>query len=139
MQPKKIYVASSWRNPYQQKVVAELLKLGHQPYDFRQDGFSWDKVDQDWPGWTLQQYRDGLEHRAALGGFARDFNAMVNADECLLVCPSGRSAHTEAGYMAGLGKPVVVLLIDPQEPELMYNCFDEILIGWAEFSAYYSK
>ena len=37
----KIYVASSWRNTYQQDVVAKLRKLGHEVYDFRGlgDGF----------------------------------------------------------------------------------------------------
>ena len=31
----KIYVASSWRNPYQPEVVAALKKAGHEVYDFR--------------------------------------------------------------------------------------------------------
>lgn len=52
----KIYVASSWRNPYQPEVVAALRKAGHQVYDFRNP--------EDNPG--------------------------------------GRSAHTEAGWFAGV-------------------------------------
>ena len=31
----RIYVASSWRNPYQPEVVAALRKAGHEVYDFR--------------------------------------------------------------------------------------------------------
>lgn len=31
----KIYVASSWRNPYQPEVVAALRKTGYEVYDFR--------------------------------------------------------------------------------------------------------
>jgi nucleoside 2-deoxyribosyltransferase len=43
------------------------------------------------------------------------------ADCCVLVLPCGRSAHIEAGYMAGRGKPVWVLAVEPCEPELMYK------------------
>lgn len=136
---KKIYVASSWRNQYQERIVSELVKAGHMPYDFKKDGFSWNSVAEDWQQWDLKRYREALEHRSALRGFARDYNAMVNSDECLLVCPAGRSAHTEAGYLAGLGKPVIVFMVENQEAELMYNVFSEILIGWDELAAYYSK
>lgn len=31
----KIYVASSWRNPFQQEVVNILRDLGHEVYDFK--------------------------------------------------------------------------------------------------------
>jgi hypothetical protein len=31
----KIYVASSWRNPFQQDVVGILRALGHVTYDFK--------------------------------------------------------------------------------------------------------
>jgi len=42
----RIYVASSWRNPYQPEVVAALRKAGHEVYDFRNPednpgGFHW--------------------------------------------------------------------------------------------------
>ena len=31
----RIYVASSWRDPYQPEVVAALREAGHEVYDFR--------------------------------------------------------------------------------------------------------
>ena len=45
----KIYVASSWRNPYQPEVVKKLRELGHQVFDFRnppdgKGGFFWKDV-----------------------------------------------------------------------------------------------
>ena len=44
-----IYVASSWRNQYQQRVVSLLRELGHEVYDFRNPspdnhGFSWSEI-----------------------------------------------------------------------------------------------
>ena len=42
----KIYVASSWKNPYQPDVVKKLREQGHQVFDFRnppdgKGGFFW--------------------------------------------------------------------------------------------------
>ena len=31
----RIYIASSWRNGFQQQLVQELRKRGHKVYDFR--------------------------------------------------------------------------------------------------------
>ena len=38
--------------------------------------------------------------------------------------PCGRSAHTEAGWMKGSGKKVIVYIPEMQEAELMYKLFD---------------
>ena len=37
------------------------------------------------------------------------------------------SAHTEAGWMAGSGKRVIVYIPEMQEPELMYKLFDKVV------------
>jgi hypothetical protein len=122
----KIYVASSWRNVLQQGVVHLLRAAGHEVYDFRRPagpgsaGFSWRDLDPEWERWTPAAYRDGLRHPVARDGFARDWSAMRAADAGVLVLPCGRSAHIEAGYFVGAGKPLYVLMAEPQEPELMY-------------------
>ena len=61
----KIYVASSWRNPYQPEVVAALRKAGHEMYDFRNPkdnpgGFHWADVDENWPDWQPAEYIENL-------------------------------------------------------------------------------
>ncbi len=48
-----------------------------------------------------------------------DIRAMEWADACVLVHPSGRSAHLEAGWFAGRGKHLIVLTQDGEQPELM--------------------
>ena len=65
----KIYVASSWRNVFQQDVVDILRDLGHEVYDFKNPphgngGFQWSDIDPDWQNWTTEQYREALNHRA---------------------------------------------------------------------------
>lgn len=128
----KIYVASSWRNPYQPEVVETLRQLGHEVYDFRNpkegdSGFAWSEVDPLWEYWTTEEYIEALEHPISEKGFQNDFDAMKWADCCVMVLPCGRSANTEAGWMKGAGKKVFVFQPSPQEPELMYKIYDAII------------
>ena len=128
----RIYVASSWRNKYYDEVVARLKEEGHRVYDFRHpthgsNGFRWTDIDENAPNWTFEQYREGLDHPKAKRQFQDDWDALDWADTCVLVLPCGRSAHTEAGWMAGQGKRVIVYIPEMQEPELMYKLFDKVV------------
>ena len=124
----RIYVASSWRNPYFPDVVKRLREAGHEVYDFRNPphggaGFHWTDTDPDAPNWTYAQYAEGLRHPLAERQFQADIDALTWADTCVLVLPCGRSAHTEAGCMAGAGKRVLAYIPEMVEPELMYKLF----------------
>ena len=128
----RIYVASSWRNKYYPEVVERLKKEGHDVYDFRNPphggkGFHWTDVDENAPNWSFAQYAEGLRHPLAERQFTADLKALKEADTCVLVLPCGRSAHTEAGWMAGAGKRVVVYIPEMVEPELMYKLFDAVV------------
>lgn len=125
---RKIYVASSWRNPVQQDIVNVLRQAGHDVYDFRnpapgQHGFGWSEVNPDWLQWTPEQFVKDLYsgHPSVERGFGLDKGALDWCDTCVLVLPCGRSAHLEAGYAAGQGKLTLFFLHqDKFEPELMY-------------------
>ena len=126
-----IYVASSWRNPYYPEIVNRLRSEGHDIYDFRNpphggNGFRWTDVDPNAFSWTFQEYAEGLHHPLAERQFAADLEALEWADTCVLILPSGRSAHTEAGWMAGAGKRVIAYIPEMVEPELMYKLFDRV-------------
>lgn len=139
-EPRRIYVASSWRNPYQQNIVSILRHDGHDVYDFMHPpggdhlGFSWSDVDPSWRDWTMAQYQAALDHPIADAGFASDYSAMLDADTCVLVLPCGRSAHLEAGYFVGAGKHLYILLDEAEYVagashsviELMYKMADLI-------------
>lgn len=121
----KVYVASSWRNQYQQEVVKELRKRNFDVYDFKNPepgnhGFQWSEIESDWEAWSAQEFREALNHPVAVSGFGLDMKALQECDVCVLVLPCGRSAHLEAGYAVGAGKRTIILLADG-EPELMYK------------------
>lgn len=128
----KIYVASSWRNKYYPEVVEALRAKGHEVYDFRNpphggNGFRWTDIDEKALEWSFDEYSEGLHHPKAERQFKADLEALEWADTCVLVLPSGRSAHTEAGWMAGAGRRVFVYIPEMQEPELMYKLFDGVV------------
>lgn len=137
---RSIYVASSWRNAYQPNVVLTLREAGHEVYDFRHpmegnDGFRWSDIDPQWEGWDPDRYRLALQHPVAQHGFGRDFGAMERADTCVLVLPSGRSAHIEAGYFVGAEKDLFIYMPERQEPELMYLMAPRICTSLEELLA----
>lgn len=143
----KIYLASSWRNDLQPDVVACLRAEGHEVYDFRNPtvgylnpnelahGFHWSEIDPDWQTWRPARYREALQHPLSQQGFLSDWQAMEWADTGVLLLPSGRSAHLEAGYFVGASKPLYILMLNRQEPELMYRMAASISLNVDELLA----
>jgi hypothetical protein len=134
-----IYIASSWRNTHQPAFVYMLRKWGYKVYDFRnprpgENGFFWSEIDEKWQDWLPEEFRDALDTPPADAGFCNDMLALRHCDLVVLLLPSGRSAHTEAGWASGHGKPVVVYIDQHTntEPELMYKMFDDICINFRE-------
>lgn len=110
----------------QPEIVDALRADGHEVYDFRHPkphdtGFSWGDIAAEWLNWSPEEYIEGLKHPIAQAGFQSDKDAMDWCDMCVLVLPCGRSAHIEAGWCIGQGKPTIILLHEDKfEPELMY-------------------
>jgi hypothetical protein len=114
--------------------------MGHEVYDFRNPapgdkGFAWSEIDPNWLNWTPEEFCAALRHPVAQDGFAKDAQALARCRVCVLVLPCGRSAHLEAGWAAGSGKPVFFLMLEPNEPELMYLLGTKILTGIDELDA----
>lgn len=143
----RIYLASSWRNEtLQQAAVGLLQSVGHEVYDFIHPpggdhlGFSWADVDPEWRTWTPPEYVAALNHPIAQAGFESDFGAMRWADAGVLLLPCGRSAHLEAGYFVGAGKPLWVVIDEAEfsttpavaHTELMYLMASGIFVSIAD-------
>jgi hypothetical protein len=138
MKSLKVYVASSWRNPHYERVIGMIRDLGHQVWDWRNpptggNGFSWQEVGRE--GYrhgdrvTLGEWRAMLTHPIAGAGFASDLAGMNWCDVGVLLHPAGRSAHLEAGWLAGRGKKVHVLVLEPTEPDLMILALNGSICG----------
>lgn len=141
----KIYVASSWRNPYQQHVVAALRQDGHTVYDFQHPtgtsstGFSWIEVGEQlkfanhWKTWTVEQYQKALKHPLAVKGFVQDYNALKACDTVVFVAPAGVSAALEFGYACGAEKVTILYMPEPlREPDLMFKMCDRVCTTMSE-------
>ncbi len=99
--------------------------LGKAVYDYRapapgETGFHWRDIDPDWQSWSAEDFIEGLRHPLAVHGFALDYDAMSMCEACVMVMPSGLSAHLEVGWFCGAGRPTAILL-DDGRPELMYK------------------
>lgn len=132
----RIYLAASWRNPYHSSMLELLRAHSHEVYDFKNPpfstGFKWTDIGLELPC-SAADYRQALNtHPRAAQGFMADFKAMRWADTCVLLLPSGRSAHLELGWMAGAGKRTIIVTQDGEEPELMALLADYICINQAE-------
>ena len=143
----RIYLATSWRNEHQPRILALLREAGHEVYDFRHpqvvrwtapprhrlgkaasSGFSWDEVDPDWREWTPEGYVAGLQHPRAREGFRLDFDAMGWCDICVVLMPCGPSAALEAGWCKGSGRGLIVHVAGMREPDLMYLVADQFTL-----------
>jgi len=127
----KIYTASSWKNESLVRVIAEGLRAnGHDVYCFCEQGagqhiFEWDNVvTHDDDGITCLDTDDSRR------AFDVDKRGLDWAECCLLINPSGRDAHLEAGYAKGRGKLLIILGDWPKgEFSNMYHFADK-LIRW---------
>jgi hypothetical protein len=121
----RIYLASSWRNAYRPALFMTLRNAGHGVYDFWHstrgiEEFAW----RDCGGTraaTIPSYLEAIRSQRAAQMVYLIKEALAWCDTCVLLQPSDRSAHLEAGWAAGRGKRVAVRLHeDGVEPELMY-------------------
>jgi hypothetical protein len=124
----KIYVCSSWRNPHYPGVVEHLRSRSFEVWDWRNpptggNGFRWQDCGRFGyvmgEKWSSDEWDKTLKHPSAQAGFASDLAGMNWCDVGVLLHPCGRSAHLEAGWLAGRGKTVHILAQEPVEPDLM--------------------
>lgn len=119
-----VYLASSWRNEQYPAMLAR-FRQDVEVYDFRdpERAFDWRQIDPEWDGGpiSMERYKKLLDHPRAVEGFEADMDALRSARAVVLLNPSGASAHLEAGWAAGAGKPLYVLTEPEQRPDLMYR------------------
>lgn len=123
MNAHPLYVASSWKNSLYDDVRDNLEGEGYGICDWREvDPFSWSDVDLNWEAWGAAEYANAMSEMKVQRAAAKDLRLMYEAAACVLLLPCGRSAHLEAGWFVGQGKPLFILLEgETVVPELMYH------------------
>ncbi|KKM84668.1 hypothetical protein LCGC14_1296760 [marine sediment metagenome] len=110
-EPTRIYLASSWRNPWYPVALAKLREAGFEVYDFRDDAaFQWSDIKYTWLMWTPEEAREAMSDPRVRRAFNADKAAIDACDVLILLLPCGASAHTEFGYAAGQGKRTLIVL-----------------------------
>jgi hypothetical protein len=114
---RKIYIASSWKNANFVRALATALRCeGHRVFDFtdkkhRPKGFDTFVFNgNEWKGKALDkmEYKEFLEYPESKRAFKGDKAGLDWADTVILLLPSGRSSHLEAGYGVGCGKDLFI-------------------------------
>lgn len=138
----KVYIATSWRMESTAVILAQRL---------RQEGFEVDCFCEKRAGRYVFHWSEFVDKEEDLKNY--DAKSFINdprvqyafnedkkwldwADVCVLLLPSGRSAHLEAGYAKGQGKKLYVLGgFIKGEFDVMYN-FADGLFRWEEFVSF---
>ena len=133
-----IYLIGSLRNPEVPKVGNYLRSLGHEVVD---DWYSTGpEADDKWREYECERgrtYRDALRGLYARHVFSFDFFHLNRCETGILLLPAGRSGHLEAGYLAGQGKPVYIILGGHYDRwDVMYQFADEVFDTVEELGGY---
>jgi hypothetical protein len=122
----KVYVASSWKKTTNHiEIVEALRKAGHDVFDYRYEGFSWSQIDPDLTKDRENWWFACRCNPIATHAFAKDMNALDDAEAVVMVLPCGKSAHMELAYAIGAGKIGIILANkERDEPELLYDMAD---------------
>ncbi len=125
---KKIYLIGSLRNPKIPHLGNLLRDTGFEVFD---DWFAGGyEADDKW-----REYEQGRDHTfpEALHGymaqhiFEFDYHHLITSDIGVLLMPTGKSGHIEAGFLVGKGKPVYALVPnDPDRYDVMYAFFTSV-------------
>ena len=122
-----IYLTGSLRNP-QIPLIAKRLK--DEGLDVFADWYAaGDRADDAWRDYERSQgrtFEEALRGPAAENVFNFDREWLDVANTVFLVLPAGRSGFMEAGYGAGRGKRVVILLDDPERWDVMLQFADVV-------------
>ena len=114
---RRIYIASSWKNSGAVRDLAIYFReQGHQVFDFTDIDNRPEGLDKfvfhasQWLGKALSEidWLEFLASPATTRAFRSDKAGLDWADTVVLVVPSGRSSHLEAGYGVGQGKDLFI-------------------------------
>ena len=143
----KIYLASSWKNEKLVSIVAEFFRgKGHEVDAFVDDSkgryvFHWtEMLDCSDKSKSKLNAVTFLDDKRSQKAFEEDKKWLDWCDVCILILPSGRSAHLEAGYAKGQGKLLVIysfMEFPTGEFDVMYGFADLLSTNLEEIDNFF--
>lgn len=121
----KVYLIGSLRNPAVPLLGHDLRQLGFDVFD---DWYAaGEKADDAWCAYEQARghtFAEALQGHTAQHVFEYDYRHLMSSDVGVMIMPTGKSGHIEAGFLVGHNKPVYVLLPDePERFDIMYAFF----------------
>lgn len=113
MDPKRLYLIGSLRNPQVPIVGDQLREDGFEVFD--QWHSAGPNADEHWRDYEVgrgHSFIEALQSREAWNTYRFDFVNLAGADLAVLLLPAGKSGHLELGWVRGQGKPGYIVL-DP--------------------------
>jgi hypothetical protein len=142
---KHYYIIGSLRNPYVPELEKSIIKNCPTVKPFAEwhgAGSEADDAFKEYHNGLGRSFREALLSPAARHIFEFDKHHLDRCDGAILLMPSGKSCHLEAGYMVGKGKPVLALYPDG-EPEgrydIMMQFLTEIFYSESELIEYFNR
>jgi nucleoside 2-deoxyribosyltransferase len=139
---KKIYIASSWRNIVIVREWAEILRnKGYKIFDFTDEKAHFTFNYKDIPNHENLNIAELLKMDAPQKAYHTDKEGLDWCNICLLLLPSGKSSHMEAGYCKGLGKHLIIYQdgLDLGNSDVMYGMADLISENPTEVLGYIER
>jgi hypothetical protein len=119
----RVYIASSFKNPFLLTVAAAVSEAGHEPFPWWVGDGTPERLFPHSD--TAADYVNALYEPAARNKYRLDKAALDECDCGVLLLPAGASAHAEAVYIRhALGKPVLTFLGEGFKPDLMHRLLD---------------
>jgi hypothetical protein len=108
----KVYLASSARNGYFQRVRSQLVAAGHEVHDWTRgpSAYTWTEVGVNDPdACSVEQMNAAGTSDTLRAGLQADIEAIKRANVFVLLLPAGADAHFEMGWAARAGKTTMIL------------------------------
>ena len=127
-----IYIASSWKNSQDVIKLKNLLVERSHSVDAFCDFDDKDRFVFDFkeiPNWEDYNAISFLTLDRVQKAYVQDKEMIEWCDCLILLLPSGKSSHLEAGYAKGLGKRVAIIGDFPKgEIDVMYGLADKMFV-----------
>lgn len=125
---RRIYISSSWKNPYVNDAVTKFRAAGHTVFNFREANadFHWAQcTTEDRPDHYRLLQADAMQRVHACPvvkqAFYKDRGGLETSDTLVLILPAGNSAHIEYGYAQASNMFCYVLAPLGIKLDLMYH------------------